>query len=104
MENGISREEHEEFARRMEDEHKRINHRVADLEDTVRQIGELTASVERLAQSVESMAKSQSRQEARLEELKNLVMEEMKQNLQEIPRMIRYHGLLEVSYMKENII
>lgn len=68
MENGISREEHEEFARRMEDEHKRINHRVADLEDTVRQIGELTASVERLAQS---MAKSQSRQEARLEELEN---------------------------------
>lgn len=71
MENGISREEHDEFARRMEDEHKRINHRVADLEDTVRQIGELTASVERLAQSVESMAKSQNRQESRLEELEN---------------------------------
>ena len=65
MENGISREEHDEFARRMEDEHKRINHRVADLEDTVRQIGELTASVERLAQSVETMAKSQNRQESR---------------------------------------
>lgn len=71
MENGISREEHDEFTRRMEDEHKRINHRVAELEETVRQIGELTASVQRLAQSVESMAKSQSRQEARLEELEN---------------------------------
>ena len=71
MENGISREEHEEFCRRMEDEHKRINHRVADLEDAVRQIGELTASVQRLAQSVENMAKSQSRQETRLEELEN---------------------------------
>lgn len=71
MENGISREEHDEFSRRMEDEHKRINHRVAELEDTVRQLGELTASVERLAQSVESMAKSQSRQETRLEELEN---------------------------------
>lgn len=53
----------------MEDEHKRINHRVADLEETVRQIGELTASVEKLALSVESMAKSQTRQEERLEEL-----------------------------------
>ena len=71
MENGISREEHNEFVRRMEDEHKRINRRVATLEDTVRQIGELTASVKQLAQSVESMAKSQGKQEERLEELDN---------------------------------
>ena len=71
MDNGISREEHEEFARRMEDEHKRINHRVGDLEENVRQIGELTASVQRLAQSVETMAQSQSRHETRLEELES---------------------------------
>lgn len=71
MENGISREEHEEFCRRMEDEHKRINHRVADLEDTVRQIGALTASVEKLALSVESMAKTQTKQGERLEELES---------------------------------
>lgn len=69
MEDVISRKEHEEFVRRMEDEHKRVNHRLGDLEDTVRQIGELTASVEKLAISVESMAKSQNRQETRLEEL-----------------------------------
>lgn len=71
MEDVISRKEHEEFVRRMEDEHKRVNHRLGDLEDTVRQIGELTASVEKLAISVESMAKSQNRQEARLEELES---------------------------------
>ena len=71
MENGISREEHEEFCRRMEDEHKRINHRVADLEDTVRQIGALTASVEKQALSVESMAKTQTKQGERLEELES---------------------------------
>lgn len=71
MENGISREEHEEFRRRMEDEHKRINHRVSDLEETVHQIGELTASVQKLALSVESMAKSQTKQESRLEELES---------------------------------
>ena len=70
MENGIRREEHEEFRRRMEDEHKRINHRVSDLEETVRQIGELTASVQKLALSVESMAVTQNRQEEQLEKLK----------------------------------
>ena len=71
MEDVIIRKEHEEFARRMEDEHKRVNHRLNDLEDTVRQIGELTASVEKLALSVESMAKSQTKQEDRLEELES---------------------------------
>ena len=71
MENGISREEHEEFRRRMEDEHKRINHRVAELEETVRQIGELTQSVQKLALSVESMAKTQTKQGVRLEELED---------------------------------
>lgn len=69
MDQPISRAEHEEFAKRMDDEHKRINHRVADLESEIRQIGELTASVEKLAQSVQQMAKSQGRQEERLEEL-----------------------------------
>lgn len=71
MDDVISRQEHEEFCRRMEDEHKRTNHRLSELEDTVRQIGELTASVQKLALSVESMAKSQSKQEERLEELES---------------------------------
>lgn len=69
MENGISREEHDEFVRRMEDERKRTNHRLEDLEDGLRQIQDLTASVEKLALSVESMAKSQGKQEERLETL-----------------------------------
>lgn len=60
MDTPISRAEHEEFRRRMEDEHKRMNHRLGDLEETVRQIGELTASVQSLAQSVEQMAQSQA--------------------------------------------
>ena len=71
MDTPISRAEHEEFRRRMEDEHKRMNHRLGDLEETVHQIGELTASVQSLAQSVEQMAQSQSRQEGRLEELES---------------------------------
>ena len=66
MDTPIDRAEHEEFKRRMEDEHKRINHRL-----TVRQIGKLTTSVHSLAQSVEQLVKSQNRQESRLEELEN---------------------------------
>ena len=60
---------HEEFARRMDDEHKRQNKRLTDLEDTVENIGELTASVASLAKSVESMAKAQEKQNSRLEAL-----------------------------------
>lgn len=67
----ISREEHEEFRRRIEDEHKRINHRLGTLEETERQISQLTASVEKLALSVESMARTQTRQGERLEELES---------------------------------
>ena len=48
MDTPIDRAEHLEFAKRMEDEHKRINHRLTDLEETVRQIGELTTSVHRV--------------------------------------------------------
>lgn len=71
MDDYIGRQEHDEFARRMEDEHKRISHRLTKLEDTVRQIGELTASVEKLAVSVENMAKIQTKQGERLEELED---------------------------------
>lgn len=58
---------HEEFAHRMEDEHKRQNKRISDLETKVEDIGNLTASVESLARSVEHMAKAQEKQNARLE-------------------------------------
>lgn len=60
---------HEEFARRMEDEHKRQNKRLTDLETTVKNIGSLTASVASLAKSVEQMAKAQEQQNDRLEVL-----------------------------------
>ena len=60
---------HEEFSRRMEDEHKRQNTRIADLEEKVEDIGDLTASVAKLATSVEQMAKAQEKQGQRLEAL-----------------------------------
>lgn len=60
---------HEEYARRMDDEHKRQNKRIGDLETTVKNIGSLTASVASLAKSVEQMAKTQQQQNDRLEVL-----------------------------------
>ena len=60
---------HDEFAKRMEDEHKRQNKRLGDLETTVKNIGSLTASVASLAKSVEQMAKAQEQQNERLEVL-----------------------------------
>ena len=61
--------EHKEYSRRMEDEHKRQNKRIGDLETQVEDIGALTASVASLAQSVEQMAKAQEKQAERLETL-----------------------------------
>lgn len=69
MDEPINRAEHEEFKKRMEDEHKRIDHRLRTMEGTVTQIASLAASVEKLAQSVQQMAKTQGRQEDRLKEL-----------------------------------
>ena len=60
---------HEEYARRMDDEHKRQNKRISDLEEKVEDIGSLTASVASLAKSVEQMAKAQEKQGKRLEAL-----------------------------------
>ena len=60
---------HEEYAKRMEDEHKRQNKRITDLEERVEDIGDLTASVASLAKSVEQMATAQEKQGKRLEAL-----------------------------------
>lgn len=69
MENYISRQEHDEFVKRMQDEHKRIHYRITDTEKKVDKIYDLTSSVERLATSIEAMAKEQKEQGERLEEL-----------------------------------
>lgn len=60
---------HDEYAKRMDDEHKRQNKRLTDLETTVKNIGSLTASVARLAESMEQLTQIQEKQNKRLEEL-----------------------------------
>ena len=71
MDEAITRAEHEEFSRRMEDWNRRQDKRLELLEENVREIGTLTASVEKLALSVQSMVKEQERQGQRLETLED---------------------------------
>ena len=68
MENDyISRHEHDEFRRRIEAENERQNKRIELLEETTRQIGDLTISVEKMAMSMEAMVAEQAKQGERLE-------------------------------------
>ena len=71
MDEPISRGEHEEFAKRVDAQEKRQDKRLEMLENTVREIGALTLSVQRLAQSLESMVKEQERQGRRLQALED---------------------------------
>ena len=71
MDTPITRAEHEEFRRRLEEENRRQDKRLELLEQSVREIGALTTSVEKLAQSVENMVREQERQGKRLEELES---------------------------------
>ena len=71
MDTPITRAEHEEFRRRLEEENKRQDRRIELLENSIQQINTLATSVERLALSVEQMVKEQERQGDRLETLEN---------------------------------
>lgn len=65
----IMRAEHEEFVRRMEEEHKRQNKRLDLLEKQTEQITDIAMSTEELAISVKQMAEEQREQGNRLEKL-----------------------------------
>lgn len=71
MDNPISRAEHTEFVKRMEDEHTRQNKRIGELEKAVDQNNKLLVSVEKLALNMEVMQKEQQEQGKRLEELES---------------------------------
>lgn len=61
--------EHREFAKRIEDENGRQNHRLAKLEDAVQNIAKLTISVEKLAVSIDRMTAEQKEVSSRLSAL-----------------------------------
>ena len=71
MEDYITRAEHGEFCKRMEAEDTRQTRRIGELGETVRQIGTLTTSVEKLAMSIEAMVREMEQQGERLEALES---------------------------------
>ena len=71
MDAPITRAEHEGFVRRMDEANHRQSKRIEIVEKEVKQIGELTTSIEKLALSMENMVKEQANQGKRLEELEN---------------------------------
>ena len=68
MDQPITRAEHEEFRRRLEEENSRQDRRIALLEESVSKMGALSTSVEKLALS---MVKEQEKQGKRLETLED---------------------------------
>lgn len=65
----ITREVHEEFARRMDAENKRLaeedrrqNRRIGELEENVKEIHKLTVSMERMSANMQSMLEAIERQ------------------------------------------
>lgn len=65
----VTMEFHDEYAKRMQEEHTRQNHRIEKLEKEVKENGKLALSIERLTMSVKSMVEEQKSQGARLETL-----------------------------------
>lgn len=66
MDEYISREEHNEFAKRMEDEHTRQNKRITLLEEKTEENNKLLLAIERLTSSIKNMQEELKNQGDRL--------------------------------------
>lgn len=75
----ITRQEHEEYAKRMNDEHERQNKRISQLEDDNKQNRSLVVSVEKMAVHMENMIKSQNRLELKVDKIEAMPAETSKQ-------------------------
>lgn len=71
MEDTITRHEFEAVTQRLDAENDRQNHRIDALEETVKEIHALTASIEKLTVSVQTMAKAQAEQSERLKAIES---------------------------------
>lgn len=69
MEECISREEHEEFRRGNDAEHKRLSKRLEIVEENVQQLSDLTASVRELTVNVGHLAEQQGEMVSRVDAL-----------------------------------
>ena len=71
MDSPFTRAKHNEIVKRMEDEHTRINQRVAELETVVKKINDLTISISEMSTSMKQMIEELRNQGGRLEELES---------------------------------
>lgn len=78
MDNPVTHRELEQFRDLMESENGRLkeendrqNHRINNLEENVKEISNLTAATQKLADNMENMLKIQERQEKRLEQIES---------------------------------
>lgn len=71
MEDYITRREHDEYARRMDEEHKRQNHRISAIEEGLKETSSIAMSVQKLAINMEQMIEEQKAQGKRLETLES---------------------------------
>lgn len=69
MDTPITRAEHNEFAKRVEENKERTDKRLEMLEQSMERFSTLVVSVEKLATNMESMAAEQKSQNAKLEKL-----------------------------------
>lgn len=63
----VSIDVHNEFARRIEDENDRQNARLSALEQGLKEVNKITASIERLTANIETMTDEIKRQGVRLD-------------------------------------
>lgn len=56
---------------RLKEENDRQNHRINNLEESVKEISNLTAATQKLADNMENMLKIQERQQKRLEQIES---------------------------------
>lgn len=67
MESYITRGEHEEFVKRMDDEHRRINKHLSDHDDATKQLNNLVTAVGKMAVNMENMLNEIKSQGERLQ-------------------------------------
>lgn len=71
MDTPITRAEHAEFCKRIDEENMRQDKRIELLEETTKRLDGLNSSIEKLALNMESMLKEQMKQGKRLEILES---------------------------------
>lgn len=71
MEEYITRPEHEEYAKRMQDEHTRQNRRISILEEKTEENNKLLLAIERLTSSIKNMQEELKTQGDRLNVLES---------------------------------